>query len=108
MKGKVYIKRFKRWFVFFIQSMVIMILFFSNVSAHAQTEMLTVIRNEKGAPPELKLSELKSILKGEKQRWRDGNKITIALMKTSTPAGMYTCKKIYDMSSDELKKFWLA
>ena len=29
-------------------------------------------------------------------------------MKTSTPAGAYTCQKIYNMSSDELKKFWLA
>ena len=29
-------------------------------------------------------------------------------MKTSTPAGMYTCRKIYDMSGDDLKKFWLA
>ena len=57
---------------------------------------------------ELKLTELKSIFKGEKQRWRNGNKITIALMKTNTPAGAYTCKKIYDMSGDEVKKFWLA
>jgi hypothetical protein len=29
-------------------------------------------------------------------------------MTTSTPAGMYICQKIYNMSSDELKKFWLA
>jgi len=108
MKSKTYIRKFKPGYMFFIQSIMIMILLFSNVSVHAQTEMLTVISNEKGAPPELKLSELKSILKGEKQRWRNGNKITIALMKTNTPAGTYTCKKIYNMSSDELKKFWLA
>jgi len=91
-----------------IQTIIIMVLLLSNVSARAQNEMLTVISNEKGAPSELKFTELKSILKGERQRWRNGNKITIALMKTNTPTGAYTCKKIYNMSGDELKKFWLA
>ena len=37
-----------------------------------------------------------------------GTKITIALMKTNTAAGKSTSKKIYDMSGDELNKFWLA
>jgi hypothetical protein len=91
-----------------VQSLSCFVLVFLSLATHAQTENLTVISNEKGAPDQLKLSELKSILMGEKQRWRNGNKITIALMKTNTPAGTYTCKKIYDMSGDELKKFWLA
>ena len=82
--------------------------FFKYERSGRKTEMLTVISNDKGAPAELKLSDLKSIFLGERQRWRNGNKISIALMKTSTPAGTYTCKKIYDMSSDDLKKFWLA
>lgn len=92
----------------FTKGIVFIVLLLLSFSATAQTETLTVISNEKGAPAELKMTELKSILKGEKQRWRNGNKITIALMKTNTPAGASTCKKIYDMSSDELKKFWLA
>lgn len=45
---------------------------------------------------------------GEKQRWKGGTKITIALMKTNTPVGKTTSRKIYDMSADELNKFWLA
>jgi hypothetical protein len=107
MKSKSYIKKTTA-FVFIIQGFFCMAFLFLSVTARSQTEMLTVISNDKGAPAELKLSDLKSIFLGEKQRWRNGNKISIALMKTSTPAGMYTCKKIYDMSSDELKKFWLA
>ena len=71
-------------------------------------ESLTVISNQSGSPAELKLSELKSIFMGEKQRWRGGTKITIALMKTNTAVGKNTSRKIYDMSSDELNKFWLA
>lgn len=45
---------------------------------------------------------------GEQQRWRSGTKITIALMKTNTPAGKNTSMMIYGMSGDELNKFWLA
>ena len=98
----------KRIFLFFVQSFLCIMLLSLSVTTHAQTESLTVISNQKGAPAELKLSDLKSILKGEQQRWHNGKKISIALMKTSTPGGAYTCQKIYDMSSDELKKFWLA
>ena len=98
----------KRIFLFFVQSFLCIMLLSLSVNTHAQTESLTVISNAKGAPAELKFSDLKSILKGEQQRWRNGKKISIALMKTSTPGGASTCEKIYDMSSDELKKFWLA
>ncbi|MES1214853.1 MAG: hypothetical protein ABUT20_04985 [Bacteroidota bacterium] len=75
--------------------------------ARAQDNTLTVIANEKGAPAEIKLSELKSVLMGEKQRWSNGTKVTIALMKTSTAIGTLVSKKIYDMSGDEVKGFWL-
>jgi hypothetical protein len=108
MKTRHHIKITPKIVVHIVRSMLCLSLIFLSLNVHAQNESLTVISNEKGAPSELKLSELKSILKGEKQRWHNGNKIMIALMKTNTPAGSYTCKKIYDMSGDELKKFWLA
>jgi len=73
----------------------------------AQDNTLTVVANEKGAPAEIKMSELKSVLMGEKQRWSNGKKVVIALMKTSTPLGTIVSKKIYDMSGDEVKGFWL-
>jgi ABC-type phosphate transport system substrate-binding protein len=71
-------------------------------------DQLTVISNQKGSPTGLKKTELRSIFMGEQQRWRNGHKIQIALMKTNTPAGKYVCDKIYDMTGDEVKKFWLA
>lgn len=108
MKSKLNKQKSKTIFVFLIQSFVCIVLLLINFCACAQNETLTVISNEKGAPAALKMSELKSILMGEKQRWRNGNKITIALLKTNTPAGADICKKIYDMSSDDLKKYWLA
>jgi ABC-type phosphate transport system substrate-binding protein len=81
---------------------------FCAATATSQVPSLTVISNQKGAPSSLKFSELKSIFMGEQQRWRGGTKITIALMKTSTPAGKTTSEILYGMSPDELNKFWLA
>lgn len=76
-------------------------------AATAQDQKLTVISNTTGAPSEMRLSELKAILKGEKQRWGDGTKVHIVLMKTTTPVGQSTCEKVYNMSGDRVKRFWL-
>ena len=46
---------------------------------------LSVIANSKGAPSEISFSKLKSVFRGEQQRWKDGTKVTLALMKTNTP-----------------------
>ena len=69
---------------------------------------IMVIANEKGAPTSLTMKELKSIFQGEKQRWNDGTKISIAFMKSSTPVGSATSNKVLKMSGDQLNKFWLA
>ena len=69
---------------------------------------LVVISNDKGAPSEMKMSLLKSTLKGEKQRWPNGTKVIIALMKSNTLIGENTSKKLYNMSANELNKYWLA
>lgn len=80
----------------------------SGLATNAQEGSLTIVAHSKGAPNEMKFSALKSILKGEKERWPDGSKVVIALMKTNTTVGSTTSKKIYNMSSDELNKYWLA
>ena len=55
--------------------------------AKSQNAQLTVISNQKGAPAALKLEELRSIFMGERQRWRNGTKVVIALMKPNTAIG---------------------
>lgn len=87
-------------------TLVILILFLTMKSYGQET--LTVIGNSKGSPSELKMIQLQSILKGEKQRWGDGTKVVIALMKTNTPVGSVTSKKVFNMSGDQLNKYWLA
>jgi hypothetical protein len=56
----------------------------------------------------MKAQQLSSVMKGEKLRWPDGTKVSIALMKSNTPIGVNTSKKVYNMSSNELNKYWLA
>lgn len=77
------------------------------IFADSQVVTLTVIRNQDGAPSTMKLEELKSVMKGEKQRWTSGAKVTIALMKTTTPVGKSTAETLYNMSGDALLKFCL-
>ena len=88
--------------------LVILILILGSSGMYAQSPSLVVISHQKGSPPAMKKSELRSIFLGEKQRWRNGQKIVIALMKTNTEAGKGICEKVYDMSSDDVKKYWLA
>jgi hypothetical protein len=74
----------------------------------AQEDQLIIVGNAASVPSELDMSQLKSILKGEKLRWNDGSKVSLALMKTSTPVGTETCKKLYNMTANELNKYFLA
>lgn len=74
----------------------------------AQNTDLVVIANGKGVPSQMNMSQLKAIMRGEKLRWPDGSKVIIALMKSSTPIGVNTSRKIYNMSANELNKYWLA
>jgi hypothetical protein len=79
-----------------------------HLSASSQDLNLVVIANGKGIPTEMKLAQLRSTMRGEKLRWPDGTKVVIALLKSSTPIGVDTSKKIYNMSANELNKYWLA
>ena len=87
---------------------LLLILACGHAPAHAQDLNLVVIGNGKGVPTAMNLTQLKSTMKGEKLRWPDGSKVVIALLKTTTAIGQNTSKKIYNMSANELNKYWLA
>ena len=75
--------------------------------AKAQEE-LTIIGNLTSVPADMDLTQLQSVLRGEQMRWDDGTKVKIALMKTNTPIGTLTSEKIYNMTGNELNKYFLA
>jgi hypothetical protein len=69
---------------------------------------LTVVVNSNGAPSDINLLKLKGVLKGEQQRWKNGTKIKLALMKTSTDIGSDMTNRIFGMTVKELNKHYLA
>jgi len=77
-------------------------------STKAQDTRLAVIANEQGVPEELDMNKVKKLFRGEQQRWQEGEKVKIALMKDAHPTGNHTASKLYDMSGNELKKYWLS
>ena len=87
---------------------LLLLLVYAHAPARAQDQALVVIGNGKGVPSEMKLAQLKATMKGERLRWPDGSKVVIALLKTTTTIGQSTSKKIYNMSANELNKYWLA
>jgi ABC-type phosphate transport system substrate-binding protein len=80
----------------------------AHAPAWAQDQPLVIIGNPKGVPADLKLPQLKATMRGERLRWPDGSKVVIALLKSTTPIGQSTSKKVYNMSANELNKYWLA
>ena len=82
------------------------LLLFVVTVGRSQDSTLTVISHIKGAPAQMKKSELISVFLGEKERWSDGTKVTIVLMKTTTPIGKETCKKVYSRSGNSVLQYW--
>ena len=81
---------------------------FSVMKAKGQDVQLSAIGATKGPPGEMRFTELQSVLRGEKHKWPDGTKVVIALFNPITAPGNTTCKKIFNMSVDQLKKYWLG
>lgn len=75
---------------------------------HADDGALAVISNSTGAPAEMSMSEITTVFKGERQRWSDGTKVVIALMKTTTTSGNTTAQKLYEMSGQDMNRYWLG
>lgn len=75
---------------------------------YGQEIELTIVGNSQSVPQEMNMNQLKSVLRGEQLRWNDGSKVIIALMKTTTPIGSTTCDKIFNMSGNQVSKYFLA
>jgi hypothetical protein len=85
---------------------LICMLMLCSLSSMAQDNNLVVIGNQSGVPAEIKMNELKAVFRGERQRWGDGTKVVIAMIKTTTPLGNAVSEKIYSMNGDEVRGFW--
>lgn len=89
-------------------ALIFCLFFLAPNTMKAQEKSLLVIAHPTGAPATLKMGELKAVMMGEKTRWKSGNRILIALMKTNTPLGKQVAESVYDMNPDELNRYWLG
>ena len=81
---------------------------FEDLHINTQETELTIVGNVKSVPTDMDLEQLKSVLKGERLRWDDGSKVVIALMKTDTPIGLTTSKRLFNMTGNQVNKHFLA
>jgi hypothetical protein len=91
-----------------IKYLLISILLSCCLSSTAQDTTLVAIGNQTGVPSDIKMSELKAVFRGERQRWGDGTKVIIAMIKSTTPLGNVVSEKIYSKTGDEVRGFWSA
>ena len=69
---------------------------------------ISVIGNQAAVPAQLSMADMQNVFMGKMPKWSGGEKVVIALMKLNTDAGKATCSKVYHMSADEVKKYWLT
>lgn len=69
---------------------------------------LRIICNAYSEVSDLKQSEFEHIIRGEQQRWKGGEGVTIALLKTSHPVGLKTAQSVFDMGANEFNRYWLS
>lgn len=86
---------------------LIVLLLISGI-AYSQNSQLTVIGNQNAVPAQLTMAEFKTILLGNKPKWNAADKVIITMMKLNTEAGKSICSKVYGMTPDEVKKYWLT
>ncbi len=78
------------------------------VGAQPAEARLVAIVSAQGTASELSAGEFRQLLTGEKQRWKGGAKVAIALMKTTNPVGEATAQRVFRMTGNQLNKYWLA
>lgn len=95
--------------LFFVLAVFALGLLGSNaVIAQDQVVGLSVVANTQGVPDELTSEEMKKIFLGQKQSWGNNQLIKIAMLKPDTDLGEVVSNKLYGMTPNELKKYWLA
>ena len=78
------------------------------IPAEGGAQPLAVIGNQNTTPASLTFAELKGIMRADQQRFGNGQKIVLAVMKVSTPTGNSVVERVLEMSADAFRKHWLA
>lgn len=83
------------------------IIAFLSVFNYARAEEVAIIGNKEITVDNISFKELVNILKQEKQ-YLGNKKIYLIMQETGTREKKIILKRIYSMTDEELKKFWLS
>lgn len=70
--------------------------------------MHSVVVNSQNTTKEITQDQLASIMLGEQQRWPNGSKVQIALLKNGVDGADMVSGKIVNMNGHEFSRYWLA
>ncbi len=91
----------------FIVLVAIIPCFSANVFAQGSPVLSAVICPQ-NSTLDISKTELINIMLGEKQRWPDGTKVRLALLKPGSRGAEDISKAVVNMSDHEFSKYWLA
>lgn len=97
----------KTYQLLLFMAMLVLGLFDSN-AVMAQELGLAVVANKLGAPDGLSSEDMKKIFLGQKRNWENNQLIKLAMLNPDTDLGEAVSYKLYGMTPNELKKYWLA
>jgi hypothetical protein len=80
---------------------------FKQPDTQSVDEEIILITNTSISQSRTTLEEVNGYFTGEQVRWKHGQKIQIAIMKSSTPAGEIIARDILGISAKEMDKFYL-
>ena len=100
-------KKYTYKFVFGILLVGLIVSFSSSVFGQEST-LHSVIINAQNPTKEITQAKLTSIMLGEHQRWADGRKVKLALIKVGLNGSDVVARKVVNMNGQAFSKHWLA
>ena len=101
--------KYKSPFRLMVSSLFVLVsLWYSQCYAQTSQMELFAVANESGAPEQMTLENLVRALRGQKIKWEDGSPVIVALMKPKTASGTVISRRVFNMTPDNVSKYWLA
>lgn len=69
---------------------------------------VAIIVNKQNPVSSVSLTELTKLLKQEKQYWEGGKKVYVILQEAGSNEKKIVLKRVYQMTDEDLKKYWLG
>lgn len=73
----------------------------------ASGQQIKIVANPVGPPDALSFNELQTVFKAQRQWWENDTKISIALLKSFVPVSEAIADKVFGMTQNEVKTYWI-